>query len=257
MRLHHLVEGPPTAPAVVLSPALGTTLAMWDAQAETLAERYRVVRYDRRGHGQSPLATGPATIDELGGDLVELLDGLGLERVSFCGISLGGLVGMWLAVNAPERVDRLVVACGTAAFAPRQNWVDRAATVRAESVAAIADAALARWFRPAFHAEHPEVVARFRAMLVSTPAEGYAACCDALAAADLWPRVSEIAAPTLVLTGAEDPVVPAETGDRLAAAIPQARHVVIQAAAHIANVEQARTFTAALAEHLGFEEGER
>ncbi len=185
MKLHHVVDGPAGAPALVLSNSLGTTLELWEPQVAPLAERFRVVRYDRRGHGRSPVAAGATTIDDLGGDLVELLDELALERVSFCGLSLGGVVGMWLAVNAPERVERLALCCTAASFAPRQGWVDRAATVRADGIGAIAEAVLGRWFRPSFQDAHPDVVARFRAMLVSTPAEGYAACCEALADADL------------------------------------------------------------------------
>lgn len=256
MKLHHVVDGPAGAPALVLSNSLGTTLDMWEPQVAPLAERFRVVRYDRRGHGRSPVAAGATTIDDLGGDLVELLDELALEQVSFCGLSLGGVVGMWLAVNAPERVERLVLCCTTASFAPRQGWVDRAATVRADGMGAIADAVLGRWFRPSFQDTHPDVVARFRALLVSTPAEGYAAGCDALADADLTSRLGEIAAPTLVLTGADDPVAPPATGDALAAAIPGAVHTVVERAAHIANIEQPDAFTAALLRHLGRDEGD-
>lgn len=256
MKLHHVVDGPAGAPALVLSNSLGTTRELWEPQVAPLAERFRVVRYDRRGHGRSPVAAGATTIDDLGGDLVELLDELALEQVSFCGLSLGGVVGMWLAVNAPERVERLVLCCTAASFAPRQGWVDRAATVRADGMGAIADAVLGRWFRPSFQDAHPDVVARFRATLVSTPAEGYAACCDALADADLTSRLGEIAAPTLVLTGADDPVAPPATGDALAAAIPGAVHTVVQRAAHIANIEQPDAFTAALLRHLGRDEGD-
>lgn len=256
LKLHHVADGPAAAPALVLSSSLGTTLEMWEPQVAPLAERFRVVRYDRRGHGRSPVAAGATTIDDLGGDLVELLDELALERISFCGLSLGGVEGMWLAVNAPERVERLALCCTAASFAPRQDWVDRAATVRAGGVDAIADAVLGRWFRSSFRDTHPDVVARFREMLVSTPAEGYAACCDALADADLTSRLGEIAAPTLVLTGADDPVAPPATGDALAAAIPDAAHTVVEGAAHIANVEQPDAFTAALLRHLGGDKGD-
>jgi 3-oxoadipate enol-lactonase len=251
MSLHHVVEGPAGAPTVVLGSSLGTTHEMWEPQVGPLSERFRVARYDRRGHGRSPVVEGPTTIDDLGADLVELLDGLGLERVSFCGLSLGGLEGMWLAVNQPARVDRLVLACTAAAFPPRETWVERAATVRAHGVRAIAESVLGRWFRPAFHDTHSGVVTRFGAMLASTPPEGYAACCDVLAGADLTGRVGEIGAPTLVVAGAEDPSVPPAAGEALAAAIPGATHVVLEGAAHLANVEQAEAFTAALLRHLG------
>jgi 3-oxoadipate enol-lactonase len=250
MRLQHVVDGSPDALSLVLASSLGTTHAMWEPQVETLAARFRVVRYDRRGHGRSPVVEGPTSLDDLGGDLLELLDGLAVERVSFCGLSLGGLEGMWLAANAPHRVDRLVLACTTPAFRPRETWVERATVVRTEGVAAIADAALGRWFRPPFHDAHPDVVTRFREMLVSTPAEGYAACCDVLADADVTGRLGEIVAPTLVLTAAEDPAVPPAVGEALATAIPGAAHVVVEDAAHIANIEQPEAFTAALLRHL-------
>lgn len=250
MTLHHVVDGPEGAPALVLSSSLGTTLAMWEPQIAQLAGRFRIVRYDRRGHGRSPVVAGAATIDDLGGDLLELLDKLGLERVSFCGLSLGGLEGMWLAVNAPERVDLLALCCTAPAFAPRQGWIDRAAAVRAGGVEAIAKAVLARWFRPSFHDTNPDVVAHFRSMLVETPRDGYAACCDALADVDLTPRLAEIGSPTLVVTGSDDPVVTPAQGDALAAAIPDAVHAVVEDAAHIANVEQPTAFTAAILRHL-------
>lgn len=255
MKLHHVVDGPSGTPALVLSSSLGTTLEMWEPQVGRLAERFRVVRYDRRGHGRSSLAAGTTTLDGLGRDLVELLDRLELERVSFCGLSLGGAEGMWLAVNAPERIERLALCCTLASFPPRQGWLDRAATVRALGIAAIAGVVLDRWFRPSFHAGHADVVARFREMLLSTPAEGYAACCDALADIDLTPRLGEIVAPTLVITGAADAGVPPAAGEELAAMIPGAAHVVVEGAAHIANVEQPDALTAALLRHLSGSKG--
>lgn len=253
MTPHHLVEGPADAPAIVLCNSLGTTLEMWDPQVPALTERFRVVRYDRRGHGRSPVPPGPYTIDDLGGDVLALLDRLGLARVSFCGLSIGGAVGMWLAVNAPERLDRLVVCSTRAAFPPPEQWAERAALVRAEGVAAVAEAALGRWFTPAFHEARPHVIDAFRAMLVGTPAEGYAGCCDALGALDLRPRLDGIVTPTLVLTGAGDPVAPPESGEELAAAIPGARHAVVADAAHMASTERPEAFTALVLEHLTME----
>ncbi len=250
MRLHRFVDGSPDAPAVVLGPSLGTTLAMWEPQVAPLAEHSFVVRYDRRGHGSTPAGPEPATIDDFGGDLLELLDELELDRVSFCGLSLGGLEGMWLAANAPERIDRLVLACTVARFPTPQAYSDRAATVRTDGFGTVAEAALGRWFSPAFHAAHPEVVERFRVMLSSSDREGYAAGCEVVAATDLTASLDHIAGPTLVLTGADDQVVTPDLGAQLAAAIPGARHHVIPGAAHIANVEQADLFTAALLDHL-------
>ncbi len=255
MRLHRVVEGPAGAPALVLSNSLGTTLAMWDAQVPALAERFRVVRYDRRGHGLSPVPPGPYSIDDLGGDMLSLLDELGLERVSFCGLSIGGASGCGSLSTPPSaRPPRALLHA--ARLPPAEQWVERAAIVREGGVAVVSEAALGRWFTERFHAEHPDVVGAFRTMLVETPAEGYAACCEALATFDVRSRLGAITAPTLVVTGEADPVAPPESGDELAAAIPGATHVVIAGAAHIANVEQPDAFTAALLAHLDNEIGD-
>ena len=236
------VDGPPSAPALALSSSLGTTHAMWEPQVAAFAAGHRVIRYDRRGHGESALPAAETTIDDLGRDVLDLLDELELERTSFCGLSIGGLVGMWLALNAPDRLDRLVLACTRAAFLPASQWADRVAVVRDAGIASIADAVLDRWFTPAFPVSHPAELARFREMLVSTQLEGYVACCEVLGAVDFRGRLGEIASPTLVITGSADPVVPPEAGAELAAAIPGARHLTIDGAAHIANVEQPRAF---------------
>jgi len=250
MTLHHIVDGPTGGPTLLLASSLGATHAMWEPQVGPLSERFRVVRCDRRGHGRSPVVPGPTTIDDLGRDLVGLLDALDLERVSFCGLSLGGLEGMWLALRAPARVDRLVLACTSSSFGPRDTWIDRAWTVRDEGLDAIADATIDRWFSASFRDAQPSVVTRFREMLVSTPPEGYVACCDVLADADLTGELGRIDAPTLVVTGSEDPTITPARGDELASAIPGARHVTLDGAAHLANVDRANAFTAALLDHL-------
>jgi 3-oxoadipate enol-lactonase len=245
--LHRRLDGQEEAPPLLLCNSLGTTLEMWDAQVPALAPDFRLVRYDRRGHGRSPAPPGPYSIEELGTDALALLDELELERASFCGLSIGGMVGMWLAAEAPERIDRLVLCCTAPILPPREQWLERAATVRAQGVSAIADATLARWFTPAA----PEALREtFRAMLVATPAEGYASCCEALADLDLRDRLAQIEAPTLVVTGAEDPVAPPEAGQQLAASITGARHVTIAGARHIANAEQPSTFTQHVLAHL-------
>lgn len=143
--VHCEISGPDDAPVLVLSNSLGSTTAMWDPQVATLAERLRVVRYDHRGHGGSPVPSGPYDLADLGADAVRLLDRLGVEHVHWCGLSLGGMVGMWMAINAPQRIDRLVLCCTSANLGPAQMWADRAATVRAEGVEAIADAGIGRW----------------------------------------------------------------------------------------------------------------
>ena len=247
MTLHYRLDGSHGAPPLMLCNSLGTTLEMWDAQVAELATQFRLVRYDQRGHGRSPLPPGPYSIEDLGRDALDLLDHLGIERTSFCGLSIGGMVGMWLASDAPERIDRLVLCSTAPILPPREQWLERAATVRADGVSAIADAAIDRWFTPLAPDSLRE---SFRTMLVETPAEAYAGCCEALADLDLRDRLAAIEAPTLVVTGAEDPVAPPETGEQLAASISGSRHVTVPGARHIANAEQPSTFTPHVLAHL-------
>ena len=247
MTLHYRLDGPHGAPPLLLCNSLGTTLEMWDQQVAPLTAQFRLVRYDRRGHGRSPVPPGPYSLADLGRDVLDLLDDLGIERVSFCGLSIGGMVGMWLASEAPQRIDRLVLCSAAPSLPPREQWLERATRVRAEGVAAIADAALHRWFTPLA----PDSLRQsFRTMLVATPAEGYASCCEALADVDLRDRLGAIEAPTLVVTGDGDPVAPPESGDQLAAAISGARHVTVAGARHISNAEQPSTFTQYVLAHL-------
>ena len=233
---------------VVLSNSLGSTSAIWDRQVPAL-EGYRVIRYDHRGHGDSPVPRGPYTIADLGHDVLELLDSLDVERASFCGLSLGGMVGMWLAAHAPERIDRLVLLC-TSARLPRQPWLERARLVRAEGTSAVADLVVGRWFTPAFSAREPELVERMRAMIAATPAEGYASCCEAIAAMDLRDDLRAIRAPTLVLGAADDPAIPVEHSTAIAHGIEDARLVVLADAAHLPTIEQHALVTQYIVEHL-------
>jgi 3-oxoadipate enol-lactonase len=249
VEVHYLLEGPEDAPVLVLSNSLGTTPAMWDEQTPTLSERFRLVRYDHRGHGGSPVPPGPYTIEDLGGDVLALLDRLGIERVSFCGLSLGGMVGMWLASEAPVRVERLVLCCTSARFAP-DTFDSRARTVRADGVGAIADAVVERWFTPAFREGRPEVAECARRMLLETPAEGYAGCCEALRDADLSGTLGIISAPTLVVAGADDPAAPPEEAELISDSIPEASLEVIPDAAHLANIEQPEAVTQAILDHV-------
>jgi len=246
---HHLLEGPGDAPVLVLSNSLGTTIAMWDDQAAALSERFRLLRYDHRGHGGSPVPPGPHKIEDLGRDVLLLLDRLEVERFSFCGLSIGGMVGMWLAGQAPECVERLVLCCTSARFAP-DTFDSRARTVRAEGMTAIADAVVERWFTPAFHKSRPDVVDWARRMLLDTPAEGYAACCEAVRDADLSGRVGAISAPTLVIAGADDPAAPPDQAELIRDSIPTASLKVVPDAAHLANIEQPEAITQAILDHL-------
>jgi 3-oxoadipate enol-lactonase len=247
---YHVVSGPAGAPALVLSNSLGSTLAMWDHQAGPLAERFRLVRYDIRGHGRSPVPPGPYAIDDVGADLVDLLDHLGIERAHIAGVSLGGMTAMWMAIHAPERVDKLVLSSTSARLGPPEGWAERAATVREQGTGAVAPAGVGRWLTEAYRAAHPEVAAELEAMIASTPAEGYAAACAIIEHMDLEPRLGEIRAPTLVISAADDPTTPPEHGERIAAAIPGARHVVVDDAAHLAVIERPEAITPLILEHL-------
>jgi 3-oxoadipate enol-lactonase len=244
-----VIDGPEDAPVLVLSNSLGASLGMWDPQMTELSRRLRVVRYDARGHGDSPAPEGPYTLEDLGGDVLALLDRLGVERAHHCGLSMGGLVGMWLSVHAPERIDRSVLCCTCAWFGDPEPWFERAATVRAKGAVAVADTVVGRWFTPGFAAAHPGLVATMHAMIASTPAEGYAACCEVVATTDLRSELSSIAAPTLLLAGREDPAISAERLEATASGIPGCRIEMVEAA-HLANVERPEAVTDAILAHV-------
>ena len=243
-------NGPADAPAVVLSNSLGATRAMWDAQVPALAERFRVITYDTRGHGDSPVPDGPYALDDLVDDVVALLDRLGVERAHVAGLSLGGMTGMRLAAREPARVDRLVLLCTSALLGPRQNWLDRARTARTEGTAALAPVVVGRWFTPEFAAAEPATVSRMQAMIASQPGEGYAGCCEAIADMDLRADLPTITAPTLVIGGWQDPATPPEHQQAIADAIPGAELLTVSPGAHLANVEQALQVTGALLGHF-------
>ncbi|MEV0714786.1 3-oxoadipate enol-lactonase [Asanoa sp. NPDC050611] len=245
--LAHEVAGPPAAPVVVLGSSLGTTRAMWAPQIAALSTEFRVVAYDHRGHGASPVPPGPYAIEDLGRDVLELLDHLGLRQVHYAGLSLGGMVGMWLAAHAPERIDRLALLCTSAHMPPASGWHRRAATVRAEGMSAVADAVVARWFTPAFP---PDEVATFHKALVANDPAGYAACCAAIAGMDLRPALGRITAPTLVIAGAADAATPPEPHARTIVDGIGARLVVLPDAAHLASVERAEQVSDLLRRHF-------
>jgi len=248
--LHHEVHGPADASVLLLGGSLGTTLAMWDGQTP-LGQRLSTVRYEHRGHGRSPAPPGPYEIADLGRDALALMDRLGLERASYCGVSLGGMVGMWLGAYAPERVERLILICTSAHMPPASAWAERAALVRRTGgTKVIVDAVVVRWLTPAYVAAHPTVHERLRSMLLAAPPEGYAACCDAIERMDLRGALGRIAAPTLVISGADDRAAPPDHQRRIAAAIPHARYEVVSPAAHLAPVEQAGAVNALILDHL-------
>jgi 3-oxoadipate enol-lactonase len=248
--LHYEIAGPLDAAPLLMGGSLGSTLRMWDGQLP-LSANVRMVRFDLRGHGNSPVPRGPYEIADLGRDVLELMDALGLERASYCGLSLGGMVGMWLGANAAERIDRLVVLCTSAYMPPASMWQERAATVRrAGSVQPLADGVIERWLTPVFAGAHPDVARALRTMLVNTPAEGYAACCEAIERMDLRPDLARITAPTLVVSGSDDPSTPPEHQRVVADAIAHSRHETITPAAHAVAVEQPDAVNDLIREHL-------
>ncbi|MBM4188835.1 MAG: 3-oxoadipate enol-lactonase [Gemmatimonadetes bacterium] len=238
-------DGPPGRPVVVFSNSLGSTWLLWDEVVERLAGRYRVIRYDQRGHGGSTAPGEAWSIATLGADVVSVLDQAGVARAHFCGISLGGLTGQWLARHAPERLDRLVLANTGAKIGEAAFWDARIATVRSEGMGAVVDGLLSRWFTERFRAANPKLIARYGAMLIGCDPVGYAACCAAVRDADFRDQLAMIAAPTLVIAGSEDVATPPELGRALAAGIPSAAMVTLPAA-HLSCVEQAPAFADAL-----------
>ena len=250
VEVHHVVQGPDDAPVVLLSNSLGSTYEMWDPQVAALAQRFRVVRYDTRGHGRSPVPPGPYTIDDLVDDVAALLDRLGVERAHVVGLSLGGMTAMRLAAREPDRVDRLVVLCTGARLEPVSAWTDRAATVRAHGTAAVAGPVVERWFTPGFLESHPDERSRYQEMVAATPAEGYAGCCEVIAAMDLRPDLGSISAPTLAIAGADDPATPPARLEEVASGVQHGRLLVVPDAAHLANLQQPGAITPAIIEHL-------
>jgi len=251
MRLHHEITGPEDAPVVLLGSSLGTTHAMWAPQLDVLAERFRVVAFDHRGHGQSEAPPGPYAIEDLGGDVVDLLNELLVEKASYVGISLGGAVGLWLAENAPDRFHRFALFCPPAyPAAGAQTWIDRAAQVRSEGTQAIVEPTLARWFLPEYAEAHPDEVEVIRQQLLNTSDEGYAACCEALGAMDLRDKLSDITAPVLLATADSDASIPPETVIPLAGQIPSAHLEVIDHAAHLITYSHPHLTNPLLLTHL-------
>jgi 3-oxoadipate enol-lactonase len=247
VKLAYDLDGPGDAPVLVLSGGLGTTTAMWDAQIPLFAARYRVLRIDHPGHGRSPVPEERIEVDDIARALVELLDGLGIASAAFCGLSLGGMVGQWLAANESERIERLVLAC-TGASLGSPEMFDRAERVRREGVGFVVPGAAERWFTPAF--VESAAARRILDDLGSMSAEGYAACCEAVASFDFRADLHRIVPPTLVLFGEADPVTPRSVIEELEAGISDARSIGIGCAAHLANVEQPEAFSAAVLSHL-------
>lgn len=253
MTAHHQLafsdEGDPTGSPLVLSSSLGTTRAMWDPTMPALRE-FRVIRFDHLGHGESDVPGGPYSMEQLGGAVLGLLDSLEIERASYGGLSLGGALGQWLAINAPDRIDRLALLCTAAHFPTPETWAERATLVREQGCGAVAEMAMGRWFTADFNATRPDDIAYWTEMVAGTPAEGYAGCCEALASYDVRDRLGEITAPTLALAGADDPSTTPDSLQAIVDGVPDGRLVVIDHAAHLANVEQPDEVGRVLADHF-------
>jgi 3-oxoadipate enol-lactonase len=244
------VQGRSDAPVLVLAPSLGTHPDMWSPLLGLFAEQFRVVRIELRGHAGEP-PPGPYTLADIARDVLGALDAMDVDRFSYCGLSLGAMTGMWLAAHVPERVERLALCCTSAHMPPAQRWLDRAATVRRSGMAAVADAVVSRWFTPDFAAGSPDVVNWARQMLLATPAEGYAGCCEAIAAMDLRPVLASITAPTLVLAGDQDPSTPPAHAEVIASGITDARLVVVRDVSHLATAQEPDLCAQLLLDHLG------
>jgi 3-oxoadipate enol-lactonase len=248
-QLAYALDGPDQAPVLVLSSSLGTTRDMWEPQMPLLVSRWRVVRVDHPGHGASPIWDGSVTVADIGQATLDLLDELGYQRFSFCGLSLGGAIGQWVAAHAPGRVRRLIL-CSTASHFDPAIYLQRAATVRREGLVEVAAGTMGRWFTADFRTREPGVVARYRAMVESVPPEGYAACAEAVAGFDSRSYLGRISAPTLVLLGAEDPVVPLDQAEALRDAIPDTTLEVVERASHLLNVERPEETGRAIVRHF-------
>ena len=246
IQLHYELSGRADAPVVMLSNSLGTRLEMWDPQMQALTERYRVLRYDSRGHGRSDAPDGPYTIDLLADDALGLLDALDIEQVHFCGLSKGGMVGQVLGARHGDRLISLAL-CSTSCHMPaRELWEERIRVARKDGMAALADGVVERWFTEAFRREPSIAVDRVRQMILDTPAHGYAACCAAIRDMDLRELIRDIRLPTLVIVGDKDPATPPKMAEEIRSRIPGARLEVVPDAAHLLNIEQDVVFDAAL-----------
>jgi 3-oxoadipate enol-lactonase len=247
--LNYQIDGGESAPPLLLSNSLGTSLEMWEPQIAALAGRFRVIRYDSRGHGHSTVTPGPYTIEQVASDALGLLDKLAVPRAHFCGLSMGGMVGMLLGIHAPQRIDRLVLANTAAKIGTAEMWNARIDAVRKGGMPSIASAVLARWFSSQLLEAPTPIIARMRTTLEGVSTEGYTASCAAVRDMDQRHLVSRIRAPTLVIAGTEDFATPPEDGRFVAEHVPNAHYVELPAA-HLSNVQAASAFTQALMQFL-------
>ena len=249
-RLHFRLDGKPGLPLLVLGNSLGTDLFMWDRQVEPLTQRFRLLRYDVRGHGASDVVRGDATLDQLGAEVLALADHVGARQFAFCGLSLGGLIGQWLGVNAGDRVGKLVLANAAPHLPPPDGWTSRMKLARDEGMGALVELVMPRFFSQPYRDRDEPFFHSMRTSFTATSGEGYAACCAAIRDADFRTSLPRIEAPTLVISGALDAATPHEAfGAQLVAGVPGARSVILEAG-HISNVEQPEAFSRALLDFL-------
>ena len=235
---------------IVMLGSIGSDASVWEPQAHALSDRFRVLCVDHRGHGKSPVPAGPYTMGELGGDVLAVLDGLGLGAVHLVGLSLGGAVAQWIAAHHPSRVRTLTLLCTSAAFRPAEPWFERAAAVRAQGLSSIAEAIVERWFTPGLAERDPELIRRHLDMVRAVPDEGYAGCCEALATWDGRADLSRIVAPTLVIAGQQDPATPPATLQAVADGIADSTLHILDPGAHLVSIEQAGPVTALITGHI-------
>jgi 3-oxoadipate enol-lactonase len=240
--IHYQIEGAANAPGLVLSNSLGTNFAMWDAQMPELREHFRVLRYDTRGHGQSEVTSGPYSFEQLGRDVLALADALDIGHFSFCGLSMGGVTGLWLGIHAGKRLHKIVLCSTGAKIGNAETWDARIEAVRKGGTKSIAAATMERWFTPRFRESSPDIVERVKHMVECTSTEGYISCCAALREADLRESIATITTPTLAISSTHDPAAPPADGRFIAQRIAGARYVELDAA-HLSNIEQHDRFT--------------
>ena len=247
--IHVEIDGPERAPVLMLSNSLGTNLRMWDEQVAPFTRHFRLVRYDRRGHGRSDVPPGPYTMERLGRDVLAIIDALDIERINWCGLSMGGMVGQWLGAHAARRIDKLILS-NTACYYPDKTvWAERIAAVRDKGLPGMVDSNMERWFTKAFRERSPQALARIREMFLATKLEGYLACAAAIRDMDHRPLLPKITAPTLVIAGRHDPATPLAGNEFIRRHIPGARLAVLEAA-HIANMEQPQAYADTVLEFL-------
>ncbi len=239
------VEGRDGGPTLMLSNSLGCSLQMWEPQMKALTQVFRVIRYDRRGHGKSSVPSGPYSIERFGRDALAILDDLNIEKAHWCGLSMGGMVGQWLGANAPERFGKIILSNTACHYPDPTNWQNRIKAVKEGGIAAVADTVVAGWLTADFREREPQIAANMKAMLVASPVQGYLACCEALSTLDQRALLPRIKSPTLVIAGRHDMATPVAAGEFIRSQIPGASLTILDAA-HISNVEQPHAFTDAV-----------